>query len=190
MIYASTGEGSIIAFSNEDEVTPTDKKLRTTVKLKSGKEVRKHDERIYPPPRSNTHAPQFLIQFSPQDERYYDEPLQRFGTKQAKGSDEDERRAHEGRVYDITVTHDGKFLISVSEDKFIKVWSLQDPENPPGTPDQVFVQGDKIYSTGESDNSSIKNVTPSNSPKTPSQTRFLQRRTKIKAPLGGSLPLS
>ncbi|GMH71405.1 hypothetical protein TrLO_g3881 [Triparma laevis f. longispina] len=119
MIYASTGEGSIIAFSNEDEVTPTDKKLRTTVKLKNGKE----------------------------DERYYDEPLQRFGTKQARGSDEDERRAHEGRVYDITVTHDGKFLISVSEDKFIKVWSLQDPENPPGTPDQVFVQGDKIYST-------------------------------------------
>lgn len=63
MIYASTGEGSIIAFSNEDEVTPTDKKLRTTVKLKSGKEVRKHDERIYPPPARIPTLPNFSSNF-------------------------------------------------------------------------------------------------------------------------------
>ena len=86
-----------------------------------------------------------------QEIRPYDEPLFRFGIDQEKSVKDvaDLARAHEGRVYDLTVSHDGKFLISVSEDKFIKVWDIHDLNTAPGTPECFFLQGDKIYSIGE-----------------------------------------
>ena len=98
-----------------------------------------------------THSSKHYHPNSPtQVERPYDEPLQRFGGDAHRSVKDVSTfaKAHGGRVYDITVTHDGKFLISVSEDKYIKIWSL-DSEDAPSKPDTMLSQADKIYSIGE-----------------------------------------
>ncbi|GMH77433.1 hypothetical protein TrST_g9197 [Triparma strigata] len=120
-VYAGTSEGSIIVYDVEHRVSDRiEDKPTADVVLKDGKK----------------------------EKRPYDEPFFRFGIDQEKSVKDvaDLARAHEGRVYELTVSHDGKFLISVSEDKYVKIWGIEDSNTAPGLPECLFLQGDKIYS--------------------------------------------